>query len=59
MSAVPQCLHDDRERKRHYVAKPIGTFSIAGNQPKVVAIEVEVCDECWSIMVANIAKGAV
>jgi len=45
VSGVPHCDHEPRSER--FVAKPIGSFSIAGAQPKVVAVKIEVCDDCW------------
>jgi hypothetical protein len=52
---VPHCDHSPRSLHTlpspKVIAKDIGTFSIAGTQPKVVATvitEVAVCDDCWA-----------
>lgn len=60
MSAVPHCDHEPRSvrtlPKPRFLAKPAGSFSIAGANPKVVGTlieQVEVCDDCWRTIEAN------
>jgi hypothetical protein len=33
--------------KRRFYALPMGSYSLAGCQPKVAASETWACDECW------------
>lgn len=41
------------------MAQPVGAFSLAGFQPKVSVIEVEVCEECWLQMKASRPKESI
>lgn len=37
-----------------WLSKPIGSFSIAGAQPKVVATRYVFCDEHWALVLFNL-----
>jgi hypothetical protein len=46
--ACPQCGENRWSIEWHLVAKPDGTYSLAGQQPKVSAVQTPclVCDNC-------------
>lgn len=33
---------------RRFIAQPLGTYSLAGMQPKFAASDTWACDECWA-----------
>lgn len=46
--------HCQDEGTDRFVSKPVGSFSIAGAQPKTVATRYVLCDEHWALVELNL-----